>query len=123
MGVVFQHLAIILNDIWFEESYINKLAAFDEEFLKGDWSMLDDYRNFLNQHTAWIRHFSPDKVFNWQQRIEVKEQGKKLYKGNKSILKGLNLKLSPSKGVVVRITNSIMRKQVLPKPWLLPLDI
>jgi hypothetical protein len=98
-GGTFQHLAILLNDTWFEQGYINKIAAYDDEYIKADWSMLEEYRTFLNTHTAWYRPFNPDKTFNWQQRWEVKRGGRKSFVGNSSIIKGLNLKISPSKGV------------------------
>lgn len=98
-GSTFQHLAILLNEIWFEQGFINKIAAYDDEYIKADWSMVEEYRTFLNTHTAWYRPFSPDKTYNWQQRWEVKKQGRKSFVGNSSILKGLNLKSSPTKGV------------------------
>lgn len=98
-GSTFQHLAILLNDVWFEEGFINKIGASDEEYLKADWAMLEEYRSFLIEHTAWVRGFNPDKLLNWQQRWEVKKAGRKTFIGNKSILKGLNFKVSPTKGV------------------------
>lgn len=98
-GSTFQHLAILLNDIWFETGFINKIAASDEDYLLADWSIMEEYRTFLNKHTAWYRQFNPDKTLNWQQRWEVKKGGRKSYIGNSSILRGLNMKMSPSKGV------------------------
>lgn len=98
-GGTFQHLAILLNDVWFEEGFINKVGASDEEYLKADWSMLEEYRTFLNTNTGWYRAFNPDKTLNWQQRWEVKKAGRKSFVGNSSILKGLNFKMSPTKGV------------------------
>lgn len=98
-GGTFQHLAILLNDIWFEEGYINKIGASDDEFIKADWSMVEEYRTFLNTHTAWYRQFNPDKSLNWQQRWEVKKGGRKSFVGNSSILKGINFRMSPTKGV------------------------
>lgn len=98
-GSTFQHLAILLNDVWFETGFINKVAAYDEEYLIADWAIMEEYRTFLNTHTAWYRPFNPDKTLNWQQRWEVKKGGRKSYVGNSSILKGLNMKASASKGV------------------------
>ncbi len=98
-GSTFQHLAILLNDMWFETGFINKIAASDEDYLLADWSIMEEYRTFLNKHTAWYRQFNPDKTLNWQQRWEVKKGGRKSYIGNSSILRGLNMKMSPSKGV------------------------
>jgi len=98
-GGTFQHLAILINDVWFEEGYINKIAGSDDEFIKADWAMLEEYRTFLNTHTAWYRAFNPDKTLNWQQRWEKKVANRKTFVGNSSIIKGLNMKMSPSKGV------------------------
>lgn len=98
-GGTFQHLAILLNDVWFEQGFINKIAASDDEFIKADWSMVEEYRTFINTNTAWYRAFNPDKTLNWQQRWEIKKAGRKSFVGNSSILKGLNMKMSPSKGV------------------------
>lgn len=98
-GSTFQHLAILISDIWFETGFINKIAASDEDYLLADWSIIEEYRTFLNKNTAWYRQFNPDKTLNWQQRWEVKRSGKKSFIGNSSILKGLNMKMSASKGV------------------------
>lgn len=98
-GSTFQHLAILINDVFFEQGYINKIGASDEEYLLANWSILEEYRTFLNTHTAWYRPFNPDKTLNWQQRWEVKKGGRKSFTGNSSILKGVNLKMSPTKGV------------------------
>ena len=98
-GGSFQHLAILLCDVWFEQSYINKLGASDEKYILSDWQMLEEYRNFLNEHTAWYRNFSPAKVMDWEQKQEVKDGNRKTYRGNKSTLKGLNFKTNPTKGV------------------------
>jgi hypothetical protein len=98
-GSTFQHLSILINDIWFEEGYINKVAASDDDYIAADWAVLEEYRTFLNTNTQWYRPFTPDQQYNWQQKWEVKAAGKKGFKGNKSILKGLNLKTNPTKGV------------------------
>lgn len=98
-GSTFQHLAILINDVWFEQGFINKVGAFDEEYLLADWSMLEEYRTFLNTNTAWYRAFNPDKTLNWQQRWQVTKAGRKGYTGNSSILKGVNFKISATKGV------------------------
>lgn len=98
-GSTFQHIAILINDVWFQEGYINKIGASDEEYLLADWSILEEYRNFLNAHTAWYRPFNPDKTLNWQQKWEIRESNRKRFLGNKSIIKGVNFKISPTKGV------------------------
>lgn len=98
-GSTFQHIAILLNDIWFQNAYINKIGASDEDYILADWQIMEEYRNFLNANTGWYRHFTPDQIFNWQQRLELNIKGRKRHIGNKSIIKGINFKLSPTKGV------------------------
>lgn len=98
-GSTYLHLAVLLNEIWFEKSVVNKLGASDEKYIESDWEILDEYKNFLNKYTAWQRPFNPGKKFNWQQRILVKQGDKQFYKGNGSILKALNLKTNPTKQV------------------------
>lgn len=98
-GSTFQHLAILINDVWFEQAFINKVGASDEEYLLADWAILEEYRTFLNTNTAWYRQFNPDKSLNWQQRHQITRAGRKSFIGNSSILKGLNFKMSPTKGV------------------------
>ena len=61
--------------------------------------MLNEYKNFLNQHTAWYRPADPDKVFSWQQRIKVRISGRDTYKGNKSIITGTSFEKDPTNGV------------------------
>lgn len=98
-GNTFQHLAILINDTWFEQGFINKVAGSDDEYIKADWAILEEYRTFLNSHTEWYRPFNPDKTLNWQQRWEVKKAGRKSFVGNSSKLLGLNLKTNATKGV------------------------
>jgi len=33
---------------------------------KGSWKMLNEYSDFLNEHTAWIRPHNPGKVMDWE---------------------------------------------------------
>lgn len=99
-GYTFKHIAIVLNNIWFGSAQVNKIIAYDKSFVEGAWNFLEDYRNFLNTHTAWKRNFTPDKRLDWQQKIEFKDlRGRKTYRGNMSVIKGLTTEKSPSKGV------------------------
>jgi hypothetical protein len=66
---------------------------------KGTWRFLEEYRNFLNTHTAWYRPCNPDKVLNWEQKIEVNQGGKKRDVGLKSVIFGLALEKDPTNGV------------------------
>ena len=73
-----------------EEGSVNKIGASLKDYIseKGSWRMLNEYRNFLNEHTAWYRPSEPDKIFSWQQRIKVRIGGRDTYRGNKSIITG-----------------------------------
>jgi len=102
-GATYIHLVRAIRNLWFANSTVNKLIAFEEDFVNtnGDWRIVEEYRNFLNTNTGWYRNFDPDgtRGMIFQQRIQVLENGKKVYKGNKSILKGITTKQSPVKGV------------------------
>jgi hypothetical protein len=95
------HMAKLINQYWFEEGSVNKIGASLKDYIseKGSWRMLNEYRNFLNEHTAWYRPSEPDKVFSWQQRIKVRTGGRDTYKGNKSIITGTSFEKDPTNGV------------------------
>lgn len=97
------HCAKVLNKYWFDRNAINKLFASDEKFLTikdGIWKFLIKYRDFLNQYTDWKRSNLPDAEFSWMQRREVKtKSGEKFYKGRHSVISGITLKMSATKGV------------------------
>lgn len=95
------HMAKLINAYWFEEGSVNKIGASLKDYIseKGSWRMLNEYRNFLNEHTAWYRPSEPDKVFSWQQRIKVRIGGRDTYKGNKSIITGTSFEKDPTNGV------------------------
>ena len=73
------HAAKMINLYWFEEGAINKMAGSLKDYIaeKGTWRFLEEYRNFLNTHTAWYRPSNPDKVLNWDQKIEINQGGRK----------------------------------------------
>ena len=95
------HMAKLINQYWFEEGSVNKIGASLKDYIseKGSWRMLNEYRNFLNEHTAWYRPSEPDKIFSWQQRIKVRIGGRDTYKGNKSIITGTSFEKDPTNGV------------------------
>lgn len=95
------HMAKIINTYWFEEGSICKLGASLKDYIneKGSWKFLEEYRNFLNEHTAWYRPSEPDKVFAWQQRIKVRINGRDTYKGLKSTIAGYSFEKDPTNGV------------------------
>lgn len=95
------HMGKLINAYWFEEGSVNKIGASLKDYIseKGSWRMLNEYRNFLNEHTAWYRPSEPDKIFSWQQRIKVRISGRDTYKGNKSIITGTSFEKDPTNGV------------------------
>lgn len=97
----YYHAAKIINLYWFEEGAVNKMAGSLKDYIneKGTWRFLEEYRNFLNSHTGWYRPSNPDKVLNWEQKIEVNQGGKKRDVGLKSVVFGLALEKDPTNGV------------------------
>lgn len=95
------HVGKIINIFWFEEGAVLKMAASLKDYIneKGSWRFLEEYRNFLNQHTAWYRPCTPDKVFNWEQKIEINKGDRKVDIGLKSVIGGYGLDKDPSNGV------------------------
>jgi len=95
------HMAKLINQYWFEEGAVLKIGASLKDYIseKGSWKFLNEYRNFLNEHTAWYRPSEPDKIFSWQQRIKVRVNGRDTYKGNKSSMTGVSFEKDPTNGV------------------------
>lgn len=100
-GSSYFHMAKQLNLYWFEEGAVLKLGASMKDYIndKGSWKFLNEYRNFLNEHTAWYRPNEPDKVLTWQQQIKVRIDGRDTYKGNKSSFSGMSFEKDPTNGV------------------------
>jgi hypothetical protein len=97
----YYHAGKLINNFWFEEGSMNKMAGSLKDYIneKGTWRFMEEYRNFLNSHTAWYRPCNPDKVLNWEQKIEVSQGGRKKDVGLKSVLVGLSLDKDPTNGV------------------------
>lgn len=97
----YYHAGKMINLFYFEEGSISKIAASLKDYVndKGTWRFLEEYRNFLNTHTAWYRPCNPDKVLNWEQKIEITQNGKKQDIGLKSVIAGTALDKDPSNGV------------------------
>ena len=95
------HMAKLINMFWFEEGAILKIGASLKDYIseKGSWKFLNEYRDFLNEHTAWYRPCDPDKTFAWQQKIKVRINGRDTYKGNKSFMSGMSFEKDPTNGV------------------------
>jgi hypothetical protein len=97
----YYHAAKIINRYWFENGWVSKMGASDEKHInmKGTWKYLEEYRNFLNEHTAWYRNNDPNGVGQWQQQIETIENGRKKKVGNKSTIGAYSFKRDPTAGV------------------------
>ena len=95
------HMAKLLNKYWFEEGAVLKIGASLKDYIneKGSWKFLDEYKNFLNEHTAWYRPAEPEKVGAWQQRIKVRINNRDTYKGLKSTISGYSFEKDPTNGV------------------------
>jgi hypothetical protein len=99
-GSSFKLAAYIIRITWFFESKICKIFNTDISHVEDTWQFLDDYKQFLNEHTDWYREFSPDKTLYWKQQQSVTKQSSKGVKeikvGRKNIIKGVTTKLKPS---------------------------
>jgi hypothetical protein len=95
------HMAKLINQYWFEDGSVLKIGASLKDYIneKGSWKFLNEYRNFLNEHTAWYRPAEPDKVGAWQQQIKVRINGRDTFKGNKSTINLYSFEKDPTHGV------------------------
>lgn len=104
IGSSLYHMALMINLLWFEKSQVLKMGASAKDYInmdKGSWGILELYRNFLNQHTGWFRSMNPDKsaAMSWQQRLEVKDNGRASFEGNMSKLTGTSFEKNATAGV------------------------
>lgn len=97
----YYHAGKMINLFYFEEGSVSKIAGSLKDYIneKGTWRFLEEYRNFLNTHTAWYRPCNPDKVLNWEQKVEVNQGGRKHDVGLKSVIAGIVLDKDPTNGV------------------------
>ena len=95
------HMAKILNTYWFEEGSVCKIGASLKDYIndKGSWKFLDEYKTFLNEHTAWYRPCTPEKVLLWEQKIEVRVNNRKTARGLKSKIQGASFEKNATTGV------------------------
>lgn len=95
------HMGKIINTYWFEEGSTCKIGASLKDYIndKGSWKFLDEYKTFLNEHTAWYRPSNPEKVLLWQQQIEVKVGNRKTSRGLKSKIQGASFEKNATTGV------------------------
>jgi len=97
----YYHCAKFINQIWFEETPILKIGSSLKDKIneKGSWKFLEEYRSFLNTHTAWYRPMTPSKVLMWQQQIEETTNGRSKFVGLKGVIQGLTFDKDPASGV------------------------
>ena len=95
------HMAKFINQWYFEQGAVLKLGASLKDYIneKGSWKFLNEYKNFLNEHTAWYRPAEPDKVGAWQQQIKVRINGRDTYKGLKGTINSYSFEKDPTNGV------------------------
>jgi hypothetical protein len=95
------HISKLLNQLWFESGVTLKIGASLKDYIneKGSWKFLSEYAAFLNEHTAWYRPMSPDKVLMWQQKIEVRKGDRKAEVGLKGTMQGMSFEKDPTNGV------------------------
>ena len=95
------HMAKLINQFWFEEGSICKIGASLKDYIndKGSWKFLDEYKRFLNEHTAWYRPCTPEKVLLWEQKIEVRINNRKTNRGLMSKIQGASFEKNPTTGV------------------------
>ena len=97
----YYHMGKLLNQQWFEPGVTLKIGASLKDYIneKGSWKFLQEYAAFLNEHTAWYRPMSPDKVMMWQQKIEVRKGDRKNEVGLKGTIQGMSFEKDPTNGV------------------------
>jgi hypothetical protein len=95
------HAGKLINQLWFEAGVTLKMGASLKDYIneKGTWKFLAEYAAFLNEHTAWYRPMSPDKVMMWQQKIEVRKGDRKTEAGLKGTMQGMSFEKDPTNGV------------------------
>ncbi len=95
------HMAKLINQWVFEAGAVLKIGASLKDYIneKGSWKFLEEYKNFINQHTAWYRPAEPDKVGAWNQQIKVRIAGRDTYRGLKSSINSYSFEKNPTNGV------------------------
>ena len=97
----YYHAGKLLNQQWFEAGVTLKMGASLKDYIneKGTWKFLSEYASFLNEHTAWYRPMSPDKVMMWQQKIQVRKGDRNTEVGLKGTIQGMSFEKDPTNGV------------------------
>lgn len=101
-GISLYHVSRLSRKLWFGDRSTLKIVGYEEEYVLGEWAILEGYRDFLNENTGWYRSFSPEEKLNWEQKIQAVEgvvNKVKKTKGNKSKIKGATTKKNYTKAV------------------------
>ena len=100
-GSSYFHCAKLINQQWFEEGPVMKMGGSHKDYVnqKGSWKFLEEYRSFMNEHTAWYRPMNPSSTGMWQQQIEISKGNRKSMKGNKGVIQSLTFDKDPTNGV------------------------
>lgn len=101
-GISLYHVSRLARKLWFGDRATLKIIGYEEEYVLGEWAILEGYRDFLNENTGWYRSFSPEEKLNWEQKIQTVEgivNKVKKTKGNKSKIKGATTKKNYTKAV------------------------
>jgi len=101
-GSSFYHANKLINLLWFETKPVLRIGASLSAYItgvNGTWKMLNEYKNFLNKHTAWYRPMNPGGIGEWQQKIEYVENGRKTERGRKGTLQSVSFEQSDTAGV------------------------
>lgn len=95
------HAAKLINQYWFEEGAKLKIGASLKDYIneKGTWKMMQEYADFLNKNTAWIRHNNPNKVLDWEQKISENRGGVDVSVGLFSTITGTSFEKNATNGV------------------------
>lgn len=111
-GSSYYHMAKLLNIYWFEKGAVLKIGASLKDYIndKGSWKFINEYRDFLNEYTAWFRNNDPNKPLQWLQRIERRINDRKTYSGLKSSFTGVSFEKNPTSGVGGPVTLFFMEE-------------
>jgi len=82
----YYHVALMINAYWFDQGAKLKMGASLKDYInvKGSWKIANEYSDFLNEHTAWIRAHNPGSVGDWEQKIKIRVEGRDITKGRLS---------------------------------------
>lgn len=92
-GSSFKLMAGVAQNLWFFRDTVTKIFSTDKSHVLDSWQFLEDYRDFLNEHTNWYREFNPKEKLNWkqQQSVNIQENDgvRDVNKGRKNVVKGI----------------------------------